>query len=163
MWRQASNFNPENTQCIPPVNPPEADRLPCLTKKCRVLQRSLFEKGDWGGFFLKQPWLIEKSRIRQLISWVKKRFYSEQNRSALGLARSRESRVRQNWAFFKGDELVKSPTWRICHFDRREKSYLFNRLQNKDFSFHYEAVRKRAKVVISSGARNLIVLKIRRF
>jgi hypothetical protein len=22
------NFNPRNTQCIPPVNPPEADRLP---------------------------------------------------------------------------------------------------------------------------------------
>jgi len=23
-----SNFNPQNTQCIPVVNPPEADRLP---------------------------------------------------------------------------------------------------------------------------------------
>ena len=36
----------------------------------------------------------------------------------------------------KIDELVKSQIRRMCHFDRREKSYLFNRLQNKDFSFH---------------------------
>ena len=34
------------------------------------------------------------------------------------------------------DELVKSQIRRMCHFDRREKSYLFNGLQNKDFSFH---------------------------
>ena len=34
------------------------------------------------------------------------------------------------------DKLVKSQIRRMCHFDRREKSYLFNRLQNKDFSFH---------------------------
>jgi len=25
---EGSNFNPRNTQCIPVVNPPEADRLP---------------------------------------------------------------------------------------------------------------------------------------
>ena len=34
------------------------------------------------------------------------------------------------------DELVKSQIRRICHFDHREKSYLFSRLRFKDFSFH---------------------------
>ena len=34
------------------------------------------------------------------------------------------------------DAFVKSQIQRICHFDHREKSYLFNRLRLKDFSFH---------------------------
>ena len=34
------------------------------------------------------------------------------------------------------DNFVKSRIRRMCHFDRREKSYLFNRLQSEDFSFH---------------------------
>ena len=34
------------------------------------------------------------------------------------------------------DAFVKSRISLMCHFDQREKSCLFNRLQNKDFSFH---------------------------
>ena len=37
-----SNFNPRNTQCIPVVNPPEADRLPPL--KVRDLRLELEQK-----------------------------------------------------------------------------------------------------------------------
>jgi len=34
------------------------------------------------------------------------------------------------------DELVKSQDQRICHFDRREKSYIYKMLRRKDFSFY---------------------------
>ena len=36
----------------------------------------------------------------------------------------------------RDDEVVKSQTQRICHFDRREKSYDISILHLIDFSFH---------------------------
>ena len=42
------NLNPQNTQCLPPVNPPQADRLPPLKVRdlrLELEQKLLFFKG----------------------------------------------------------------------------------------------------------------------
>ena len=41
----------------------------------------------------------------------------------------------------KFDNFVKSQTQRICHFDRRKKSYVFIMLHRKDFSHSFEMTR----------------------
>jgi len=51
---------------------------------------------------------------------------------------------------YKFDGVVKSQIQRICHFDRREKSYIFNALQTKDFSLRHAAQASALRVEMTS-------------